>query len=178
MSLMVSLLAIVVVVSMWAGSLQLETNLIWGSSGQRYELFLGRGSVVVCRLEKYRHPLPFTVRVFEAETPEAIEAFKRNTSWWHGNNSSWERVGWTVTQRRRFAGFEKAEGTYWPPFIWQHPKMPFELIQIPFWFITAAAAAPGIIWIAVRLRCFAHASVDRSEGLTTRSTGAAGRAAT
>jgi hypothetical protein len=55
--------------------------------------------------------------------------------------------------------------------------MQFELIQIPFWFITVAAAAPGIIWIAVRLRCFSHASVEQSKGLTTRSTGAAGRAA-
>ena len=54
-------------------------------------------------------------------------------------------MGYTVNERQRYFGFEYATGEYWPPFVWQHPKVPFTVCQIPIWvLITLFIALPLI----------------------------------
>ena len=58
-----------------------------------------------------------------------------------------EPVGWTVERRYGFLGFEYATGEFWPPFAWQHPRMPFQRVKIPLLAVFFA----GCIYPAIRL---------------------------
>ena len=107
----------------------------WSVSSTRYDVIVERGSLLVRQLHDYRFNTPFRWGFYEPETPKQFVGFTELTAWWHGDNSWWERVGYTVNDRQRHFGFEYASGKYWPPFFWQHPKIPFDVYQVPLWAV-------------------------------------------
>lgn len=141
-----SVFATLIVAILWASSYHVNLCAFWSVNGKRYDVSTGQGALVVVRLDKYRFqtPLRFGYTDVIPPTQKQIESFHR-TPWWHGDNSRWERIGYTVITRTRFAGFESAAGTYWPPFVWQHPIVPFTLHQIPYWAFLVLTATPASI---------------------------------
>lgn len=100
----------------------------------RYDVLCENGSVVIRQLQRYEFVTPLRFGLYLPETKRQFEGFKKE-GWWHGDNSWWERTGYTVQSRYRAWGFEVASGTYWPPFVWQHPTVPFNLVQFPIWVL-------------------------------------------
>ena len=103
----------------------------WSAPAKRYDIYIEHGSVLVRQLHHYEFNTPYQWGFYQPESPKQFAAFKELTAWWHGDNSWWQRVGYTVTSRQRVAGFEYAVGEYWPPFVWQHRKVPFTVHQFP-----------------------------------------------
>jgi len=131
----------------WAVTRSLDVGIQCNYRNTYYGLSVVRGSalVVIMRDWQFADGLDFFVE--PTATVEQLEAFKKNKSWYHGSNSWWEGVGWTVEDRWRFAGFEVATGVYWPPFVMQHPKVPFSVYQTPLW----ALLIPLLLLFAYRL---------------------------
>lgn len=109
--------------------------------GSRYDIWIDRGDVIVRRLHNYRFGTSLNWGFYKVAPEKQLEALKKLPAWWHGDNSKWEGIGYTVRERFRLCGFELASGRYWPPFFWQHPKVPFTILQIPLWSIAALCAA-------------------------------------
>ncbi len=107
----------------------------WSASNTRYDITVERGLVLVCQLHQYEFETPLRCWLYEAETPRGFAWFKKTSGWWHGSNSWWERTGYTVIQRKRLLSFEYASGKFWPPFVWQHPEVPFTAYSFPLWSI-------------------------------------------
>jgi hypothetical protein len=105
----------------------------WSADHKRHEILIDRGSMLLHTLHKYQFKTNLNWSIYKPETPKELVAFTELTAWWHGDNSWWERVGTTVKKRYRLIGFEYAEGTYWPPFVWRHPTVPFNIVQLPCW---------------------------------------------
>ena len=102
------------------------------------------------KFTRYKFETALNCLMNSPESQPEFDAFQR-LPWWHGDNSWWERVGWDVRGRRRFAGVETASGEYVPPFAMQHPKMPFQLLQVPFWACLLLSASPAI-YLVIRWR--------------------------
>lgn len=111
-------------------SFQIGFQMFWSVNERRYDVFCENGSMAIRQLQHYEFDTPFRIGLYSLETKRQFDGFKKE-GWWHGDNSWWERTGYTVTRRHRQCGFEVASGTYWPPFVWQHPTVPFNLVQIP-----------------------------------------------
>ncbi|GEM_PF-2148900 len=139
-----SALAMLLITFLWVSSFKTEPVVVWSANGRRYRVQPGQGTVVILRLDEYQFNTPLILGFLDPENPKQYGRFKE-LGWWHGRNSWWERVGYTVKKRTRFAGFESASGRYWPPFIWQHPRMPFTLVQLPYWAFLLLAASPATI---------------------------------
>lgn len=121
----------VAVIWSYVGTIPRGFTCFWSVSTTRYDINIERGSLLVRQLHDYEFNTPFRWSSYQPETPKQFADFMELPSWWHGDNSWWERVGYTVESRKRFAGFEYAYGEYWPPFVWRHPKVPFTVHQIP-----------------------------------------------
>jgi hypothetical protein len=121
----------VAVILLYATTSSRGFTCFWSVPATRYDINIERGSVLVRQLHDYEFNTPYRWGFYEPESPKQFAAFKELTAWWHGDNSWWQRVGYTVTSRKRVAGFEYAVGEYWPPFVWQHPKVPFTVHQFP-----------------------------------------------
>ncbi len=138
----------------------------WSVPGKRYDIKVERGCLLMHQLHDYRFNTPFRWGYYEPETPREFASFK-TLSWWHGDNSWWERIGHTVNARQRCAGFEIASGEYWPPFIWQHRKVPFSAYQVPLW-VFMALCGPLPLYRISRIVLSAR---RRSGGIVNRSHG-------
>lgn len=115
---------------------------VFGScGGKRIDVTVYRGDYLVTVLHNFEHDVPLRYGVYRPpnSTQERMFFFDE---WWHGDNSWWEGVGFTIKTRTRRLGFEWAHGTYWPPFCWQHRTVPITVVQIPFW---AVALAPSLL---------------------------------
>lgn len=121
------------VILLYAMTSSLAVACFWSVPGKRYDINVERGLLLVRQLHDYRLDTPFRWGFYEPKTPKQFAAFTDLSAWWHGDNSRWERVGYTVNTRRRLMGFEYASGQFWPPFVWQHPKVPFTVYQTPLW---------------------------------------------
>jgi hypothetical protein len=139
-----SALAAFLVVILWVSSYKTEPVIFWSANGRRYDVHSGHGTVVILRLEQYQFNTPLNWGFVDPETPKQFNGSKRSVAN-HVDYSWWERVGYTVKKRTRFAGIECASGRYWPPFIWQHPRMPFTLAQLPYWAFLLSAASPAAV---------------------------------
>ena len=117
-------------IAMGGYSFHIGFQVFWSANERRYDVFCENGSVAVRQLQRYEFDTPFRWGIYSLETQRQFEGFKKS-GWWHGDNSWWERTGYSVQRRHRLCGFEMASGTYWPPFVWQHPTVPFSLVQIP-----------------------------------------------
>ena len=111
-------------------SYHIGLQMFWSAGEHRYDVVCEHGSVIVSQLHEYEFETPLRFGIYTPETKRGLEGFK-TTGWWHGENSWWERTGYSVKHRYRFCGFEWAAGIFWPPFVWQHPKVPFSLVQVP-----------------------------------------------
>lgn len=134
--------AAVAVLLLWAVTSRHGVTCFWSHSGKLTSIQVERGSILFLELHNYKFNTPFRWNFYHPETKERLASFKKLTAWWHGDNSWWERVGYTVHARRRCCGFEYASGQYWPPFAWQHPKVPFTVLQIPLWAFVAVFLLP------------------------------------
>ncbi len=148
----VSALCVLPSIVLWKLSYEFQPNYLCafvGVLGYRLDLSLNRGVILFDCLSDYEYSTPFLVGLNESESEQDLEYFKA-LSWWHGDNSWWERVGFTVKQRIRFGDFEYATGVYWPPFCWQHAKMPFTVVQLPLWACVLASSFLPAIWMVNR----------------------------
>lgn len=101
----------------------------WTLFGDWYRVHTLHGSVTLLRFEncQFEHTLRFELEL--APPPGA------------SNESCWEGIGYTIFGQAKWFGFAAAYGKWWPPFVWMHPKMPFQAVQIPLWFITVSLMA-------------------------------------
>jgi hypothetical protein len=124
----------------------------WSVPGTRYDVMIQRGVVHVNQLHEYRFDTPFRWTVEKLEKWHSPPPVHKSSPWWHGDNSWWEGIGYTVRDRHRMCGFEYATGRYWPPFSWQHPKMPFTVYQVPMWAIIVPFTLVPLVRLADRSR--------------------------
>ena len=130
----------------------------WSTSNSRFDINVERGNLRIRQLHDYKFNTAFRWGFYSTETPKQIIWFKE-TGWWHGENSWWERIGYTVTSRYRAYSFEYASGQYWPPFVWRHPKVPFTVYNLPVWSLIALfsllpllrVSSAVVSWICNRL---------------------------
>ena len=128
--MLISYAAAISAIAMGGYSFCIGFQLFWSANERRYDVFCVNGSVVIRQLQSYQFDTPFRFGIYSLETKRQFEGFKKE-GWWHGDNSWWERTGYTVQRRHRLCGFEMASGSYWPPFVWQHPTVRFRLVQFP-----------------------------------------------
>lgn len=138
-----SCIAVTVICLVWMLSTTGQLVVQWSANSCLHELVVGHSTVVAIRYEEFQLTTPLHLHQGGYESRKQFEGFQK-LPWYHGDNSWWERVGYTVRARWRFIGIETARGTYWPPFALQHPIVPFQLLQIPLWLCLLVAASPTV----------------------------------
>lgn len=128
------LLAIALLV-MCGYSLFYSTSVTVVSRRQLGQVTVERGMLGVLHLQPWNNLPPR----FPIVTSDVWAPFSRMAPWrwaWASSaNSWWEGVGYQTDRRWRLFGFEYATGIFWPPFVTQHPKVPFTVLSVPLWLL-------------------------------------------
>ena len=116
-------------------------------NGDGYDVHVTNGCLVIRTLDDYcgSHTEFRFFRMFVKDTETELEFREfQKSDWYKGDNSFWERDGFTVHQRKRTCGFEFASGTYLLDYFSFADKVfPFTLIQIPCWaFLVVFSGVP------------------------------------
>jgi hypothetical protein len=100
---------------------------------QAWTFHLERGMLAIQRLEGWRHPQPRHYGELITIRKPLEKLAPWNWAWSASAPSWWGDVGYDVRRRGRLLGFEFASGIFWPPFVTQHPKVPFTIFSFPLW---------------------------------------------
>lgn len=126
----------------WLQSLIGPVIVVWTANQRPYQVLIGRSTIVFISYDQNQPEKKLPAwRMGQYESKAEFEAFKQ-TPWYHGGNSWWERVGATVEARWRFAGIEAVRGTFWPAF--NQPITPMRMLQLPLWLCLLVAASPTV----------------------------------
>jgi hypothetical protein len=151
-AILLSAVAAIVLITLAQRSFSVHYHTCWQSGSVRYDIVTGHGTVMFQRLYQFQARMPARkIAAYPVETESELSSFQQ-LPWWQGDNSWWQRVGYTVNVRRRFVGCEWASGTFWPPFGWQHPKVRFDLFQIPLWMPVVLFLITPLWWFRGRMR--------------------------
>ena len=114
-------------------SFQKSMHAVYCYNGNDYDVHITNGNLVIRTLDDFCVNR-FGTFAYDAETEQEFREFQKS-NWYHGDNSFWEREGFTVQQRKRICGFEFASGKYvWDLWSFEDiPNIPFTIIQIPYW---------------------------------------------
>lgn len=74
-----------------------------------------------------------------------------------------EPIGFAVERKRWIPGFEYAEGDFWPPLFWRHPRMPFQRIRISLSAVFILGAVYPMYWLVQRVRRGAPARAEAAD---------------
>ncbi|MEI8197491.1 MAG: hypothetical protein WCI73_16470 [Phycisphaerae bacterium] len=118
----------------------------WSQKPIRHEVSIGHGALIVVVMNHWELDEPFAWSYERSDYAKNRAIMQQFPAWWHGDNSWWESIGWRVTSRQRFLGFEVAHGTYIPEFRLQIPTSPFQLYQVPLWTLILPPLIPPICW--------------------------------
>jgi hypothetical protein len=123
-----SALFCVVACSAWLLSYHYSVGAYGTRGAHHYEGMLNRGQVTLIRFSRWDRPFNSQIVYGDPYPPPGP-----------GDNPF--GIGWNADTHKRFAGFEWAAGSYWPPMAWQFRRRPtFQRCGIPCWFIVVISA--------------------------------------
>jgi hypothetical protein len=123
----------------------------WGfrqTDGIRHEVAIGDGLLVICGTGPYRFP-DGGKTWYTYEKPIRSFAARRGDP---NDEFSGEGVGFRIDRKYSIPGIEYTSGKFIPPFIWQHPIVPFAKTKVSFllMFVVCAAYPAMRFWLSWR----------------------------
>ncbi len=122
-----------------------HVDLQWRKNGLYHQFRIEDGKLLWIRLSRCQ--LPEDGKIWYEIEWQKGSLLHRIRQW-----RSDEPIDFTVQRKHWIPGFEYAEGDFWPPLFWRHPRMPFQRIRISLAAVFVLGAVYPIYWLAQRVR--------------------------